>query len=150
LAIVDAVLAALVGTPVPDFAAKLLERIQAEGGMWTGTRAASALLVHAGWNCSSERAVQLMWKLVDRGELVIANPPRGRTFMLPFGPGGQVWHEWTTNFGGETDPEQLIPTSEEMSRMRHANWPEMHPKLLRREVKYGPWVEVAEKPEEAS
>jgi hypothetical protein len=150
LAIVDAVLAALNGPPRQDWAALLLERIKAEDGMWTGQRAASTFHVHFGLPWSSERMVQLMLKLVERGQLVIANPPRGRTFTLPYGPGGEVRYEWTTSQFGETDPDQLMSTSEEMSRNRHAKWPDMHPKLLRREVKYGPWVEVAEKPEEAS
>ncbi len=139
-AIVDAVLAALVGAPIPDLAALLLERIKAEGGLWTGSRAASALMSIGGWGFSGERGVQIMRKLVERGQLVVANPPRGATFTLPFGPGGEVRHEWATEINGQRDPEQLDPTTEASARSR-MQYP-WHTALVRREVRYGPWVEV--------
>lgn len=139
-AIVDAVLAAIVGAPVPDRAGLLLECIKAESGQWTGQRAARALYARFGWDSTPERCVQLMRRLVGRGQLVVANPPRGATFVLPFGPGGEVRHEWATAVGGRRDPEQLDPTTEPMARARmQFPW---HTALVRREVNYGPWVEV--------
>lgn len=145
--LVDAALNVVTHQPRQDWAALLLERIQAEGGMWTGGRAASALSVHYGRDVVPERGVQLMRKLVERGQLVVANPPRGQTFTLPYGPGGDVEYEWA-NVLEHNGQAEIMPTGPAVEgggeklaryRMRHG-W---HTALLRREVKYGPWVEVA-------
>lgn len=142
-ALVDAVVNTVVTPPVEDRAARLLDCIKEEPGLWTGQRGARALNVRYGWEVTSERAVQLMRRLVERGLLVVANPPRGATFVLPFGPGGDVEYEWSTNQGGHSDPNQLMVAPERMARSWRTEYPEFHPKLLRRAVTYGPWVEVA-------
>lgn len=142
-ALVEAVLETVAAAAPADLPGLLLPRIHAEGGVWSGRRAACAL-AQRGHAVTYQQGVKIMCELVERRQLVMIRPPRGTTFHLPFGPGGEIRYQWSTNQGGHTDPELLLPTSEAMARA-HAAFP-WHPLLLRREVRYGPWVPVPKEP----
>ena len=137
-ALVDAVVNTVVTPPPEDRAAHVLECIQREPGLWTGQRAARALRARYRYEVTSERAVQLMRKLVERGQLVVANPPRGATFKLPHGPGDRPWYEWSTP-DGQGNVLPVITRTRTETPWTSRPWPTQ---LLRRKVAYGPWVEV--------
>jgi hypothetical protein len=124
--------------------ALLLAEIRETGGEWTGTRAERFWWQRFRMQITPGRGVQHLMRLKERGHLVLARPPRGRTFILNGGRQDPPRVEWATRMRWPSDGSEEIghPIGESLARSRVADYPKLHVALLRRTVTPGPWVEV--------
>lgn len=121
----------------------LLAEIRETGGEWTGARAARFWSQRFGVQITPERGVQHLQKLQEAGHLVVANPPRGRTFILNGGRQDPPRVEWATQIAtADGSFDAGTPHSEAFARNRMRLGHPSNVALLRRTVTFGPWVEV--------
>jgi hypothetical protein len=142
-ALCDAVEKLTPPTTSDDQRKRLLAEIRESGGEWTGARVARVWSQRFGYQITPERGVQHLQRLQEAGHLVLANPPRGRTFILNGGRQDPPRVEWATQVPTADGSFDVgAPHSEEFARNRMRLGHPQNVALLRRTVTYSPWVEV--------